>query len=197
MPCLECTKAISEGYAYWCSICTTFIPSNTVPVEEEPVHVCSPDTPCPDTSDRAGIILLNTKGELLLVRGPTGKLSLPKGKKKVCETNYEGACRECLEESGIDVKGMSVVHEAKIQGVVYFYVYYTGPLDATLSSVNSSEIQQVKWWKVKQDGVKTVGKTFKLKDVLDAELFNEYSSKRCNISLEALLQNKKFYRFLS
>ena len=115
MPCYECEQALAKGYAYWCSICSTFIPSNIS--NEEPCNITEEGMekveepvldPNADTQDRAGIILLNSKGEVLLVRGPTGKLSLPKGKRKVCETDYEGACRECLEESGVDV--LSLIH---------------------------------------------------------------------------------------
>ena len=199
MPCFECEAALAKGYAYWCSICSTFIPSKIVePIEtketpEQPV--CTEfQCHCKDKKDRAGIILINSKGEVLLVRGPTGKLSLPKGKQKICETEYEGACRECFEETGIDVRGMPIQRKETIQDVVYFYVNYTGPLDATLNCVNHSEIQEVKWWKVIKDDVKEVPKKIVVEELLDSELLQEYSGKRCNISLETLLRKFMLYK---
>jgi 8-oxo-dGTP pyrophosphatase MutT (NUDIX family) len=200
MPCFDCESAQAKGYAYWCSICSTFIPSKILtPIEdtEEVTEelICNEfQCGCNDTKDRAGIILTNTKGELLLVRGPTGKLSLPKGKRKVCETEYEGACRECLEESGIDVRGMPIKRKETIQDVVYFYVTYTGSLEATLGSVNSSEISQVKWWKILKEDVKDIPFKRIPENILDPELLQEYTGKLCNISLDTLLQKKKFYQ---
>ena len=202
MPCFDCESAQAKGYAYWCSICSTFIPSKILtPIEdtEELIEetICNEfQCNCKDTKDRAGIILTNTKGELLLVRGPTGKLSLPKGKRKVCETDYEGACRECLEESGIDVRGMPIKRKETIQDVVYFYITYTGSLEATLGSVNSSEISQVKWWKILNDSVKKIPYTVNPEEILDSELLQEYTSKQCNISLDTLLRKKCIYKIL-
>lgn len=203
MPCFECEQAISQGYAYWCSICYTFIPSIISKKEpciiEEETTEQSPPLPLPDDADtqyRSGIILLNSKGEVLLVRGPTGKLSLPKGKRKVRETDYEGACRECLEESGVDVRGMPIIRKQTIQGVVYFYVRYTGSVIATLGCMNSSEIHEVKWWKVLNDTIKNVKEItgdIKPNDLLEPGLLDEYMKKRCNYSLDTLLKKPKFY----
>lgn len=204
MPCFECEAAKANGYAYWCSICSTFLPSKIVNQQQTTTQLTEQTSEepaceefqchCKDTKDRGGIILINTKGELLLVRGPTGKLSLPKGKRKVCETEYEGACRECFEESGIDVRGMPIQRKETIQDVVYFYVTYTGPLDATLGCANDSEIQEVKWWKILADSVKEVPKKIVPEEILDSELLQEYTAKRCNISLEALLRKFMLYK---
>jgi 8-oxo-dGTP pyrophosphatase MutT (NUDIX family) len=193
MPCYECEKAISSGYAYWCSICSTFIPStvNINEVIEEPIIALDPNA---DTKDRAGIILINKLNQVLLVRGPTGKLSLPKGKRKVCETDYEAACRECLEESGVDVRGMYVIRKETIQDVVYFYVSYTGPLDALLGSVNHSEITEVSWWNLLADGISEVNKNDTWHTLLHEKLVEESKKGKCNHSLDTLLRKRFIYK---
>jgi 8-oxo-dGTP pyrophosphatase MutT (NUDIX family) len=204
MPCFDCETAQAKGYAYWCSICTTFLPTNistrkiyTFQKEEIKQPECKEfQCNCIDLKDRAGIILINTKGEVLLVRGPTGKLSLPKGKRKVCETDYEGACRECIEETGIDVRGMPIKRKETIQDVVYFYVSYTGCLEAKLRCVNDSEIQEVKWWKIIKEENKRIPKQVVPEEILDSDLLQEYSAKLCNISLETLLRRQMFYKFI-
>ena len=169
MFCQECEQAELEGYAYWCSICSSFIPSRIIEKVEE--SVLDPEA---DTEYRAGIILLNQKNEILLVRGPTGKLSMPKGKRKVKENNYEGACRECLEESGVDVKGMPVYYSVSLANVVYFIVSYTGPINIPLSCVNGSEIHEIKWFSLEKD----------------SELMKEMQRKKCNHSLDVFLRSK-------
>ena len=173
MFCQECENAEQDGYAYWCSICSSFIPSRIIEKPEE-VEL----DPEADTQDRSGIILLNKKNEILLVRGPTGKLSMPKGKRKVKENNYEGACRECLEESGVDVIGMPVYYSVTLANVVYFIVSYTGPVDIPLSCINGSEIQEIKWFSLEEDG----------------DLMIEAKKKKCNHSLDVFLRSKHVKR---
>ena len=187
MFCRECEQAEEEGYAYWCSICSSFIPSKSFPKiyeEAKEESLLDPEinrensseleSPDADTKDRAGIILLNQKNEILLVRGPTGKLSMPKGKRKVKENNYEAACRECLEESGVDVKGMPVYYSVTLANVVYFIVSYTGLPDIALSCVNGSEIHEIKWFSLENGG----------------ELMKERQRKKCNHSLDIFLGSK-------
>lgn len=57
-----------------------------------------------DTSERVGAIVLDALGNLLLIEGPGGKLSLPKGCRHLGESEYDGAVRECYEETGLDLE---------------------------------------------------------------------------------------------
>jgi 8-oxo-dGTP pyrophosphatase MutT (NUDIX family) len=51
---------------------------------------------------KAGGIVLNTKGEVLIIKNDLGRLTLPKGGLEPGETHIEAAEREVLEEGGIN-----------------------------------------------------------------------------------------------
>jgi 8-oxo-dGTP pyrophosphatase MutT (NUDIX family) len=57
-----------------------------------------------DTAERVGVILLDSNENLLVIEGGGGKLSLPKGCRHRGESEWDGAVRECYEETGIDVE---------------------------------------------------------------------------------------------
>ena len=56
-----------------------------------------------DTAERVGVIVLDCNGHLLVVEG-AGRLSLPKGCRHLGETEWDGAMRECYEETGLDLE---------------------------------------------------------------------------------------------
>ena len=57
-----------------------------------------------DTQERVGVILLDSNENLLVIEGLGGKLSLPKGCRHRGESEWDGAVRECYEETGIDIE---------------------------------------------------------------------------------------------
>lgn len=65
--------------------------------------------------------------EILLVKGYTHIWSLPKGGKKLNESNIECACRETKEETGIDI-GIDIARiikdskNIKIKNTVYYII---------------------------------------------------------------------------
>lgn len=96
-----------------------------------------------------GVILINSKGHVLLVRGRQGgKWSFPKGHKKRSESDLQCALRELEEETGITLCS-SVAQEPtyhKLAKAGYFL--YTVD-DTCCARVNdSNEIDEVAWWPV-------------------------------------------------
>jgi 8-oxo-dGTP pyrophosphatase MutT (NUDIX family) len=57
-----------------------------------------------DTEQRAGLIIQDAADRVLIVRGPSGKWSFPKGCLKRGESAWDGAVRETREETGLDVE---------------------------------------------------------------------------------------------
>jgi ADP-ribose pyrophosphatase YjhB (NUDIX family) len=57
-----------------------------------------------ETTERVGVIVLDSRGYLLLVENGGGRLSLPKGCRHWGETEWDGAMRECYEETGVDLE---------------------------------------------------------------------------------------------
>jgi 8-oxo-dGTP pyrophosphatase MutT (NUDIX family) len=94
-----------------------------------------------DMNDRVGVIVLDAKGRLLIVKGMTGKYSLPKGSRKRGETEWEGATREAWEEAGIDLErdGAHMVRRRRLNHGIYFEytlddeggAFATGPKEET------------------------------------------------------------------
>lgn len=57
-----------------------------------------------DTRERVGCIVYDVEGNLLVVDGGSGKISLPKGCRHLGETEWDGGLRELYEETGLDVE---------------------------------------------------------------------------------------------
>jgi 8-oxo-dGTP pyrophosphatase MutT (NUDIX family) len=68
-----------------------------------------------DTDERVGVILKDTSNRILIVKGPTGKYSFPKGCRHRGETEWEGAMREAWEETGVDLEKEAVDYEEKVK----------------------------------------------------------------------------------
>jgi len=59
-----------------------------------------------DTIERVGAIVYDAEGNLLIVDGGTGKMSLPKGCRHLAETVWDGGVRELYEETGLDIEAL-------------------------------------------------------------------------------------------
>jgi ADP-ribose pyrophosphatase YjhB (NUDIX family) len=95
-----------------------------------------------------GIILINSQGHVLLVRGrKEGKWSFPKGHKKRGESDIQCALRELAEETGILLSPtfqQPTYHKLAKAG----YFLYTVD-DSCYACVNDpQEIEEVAWWPV-------------------------------------------------
>jgi 8-oxo-dGTP pyrophosphatase MutT (NUDIX family) len=73
-----------------------------------------------DTREKVGVIVRDRDNKLLIVEGATGKHSLPKGGRYLHETTYEGALRECWEETGLDLWHMQPEKEIKLVFGTYY-----------------------------------------------------------------------------
>jgi 8-oxo-dGTP pyrophosphatase MutT (NUDIX family) len=105
-----------------------------------------------DTKDRCGIILLDSTYNILSVVGKdTGKVSFPKGKRKVKETEWEAAVRECKEEAGLNLEDpfvksrINFLEKIIIDDIHYFVFYYPFPgfllvKDKDLDSPDTSKV---------------------------------------------------------
>jgi 8-oxo-dGTP pyrophosphatase MutT (NUDIX family) len=74
--------------------------------------------------DRAGMILYNARGQVLILRDiNSGKWSFPKGKREYGETPFHTAVRECAEESGlqlgVDYMATPTIHMRGGGGIYY------------------------------------------------------------------------------
>jgi 8-oxo-dGTP pyrophosphatase MutT (NUDIX family) len=75
-----------------------------------------------DTREKVGVIVRDRDNKLLIVEGKTGKHSLPKGGRFCYETEYEGALRECWEETGLDLWHCTPERTVKlVWGTYYFF----------------------------------------------------------------------------
>lgn len=77
---------------------------------------------------KAGAIVFDASGCILLVRQSNGNISLPKGSVKWHERMYEAALREVKEESGLD---LSTFHSEKYETAFYktsFYMFFVHEL---------------------------------------------------------------------
>jgi len=80
-----------------------------------------------DTREKVGVIVYDRLGQLLMVEGKGGKISLPKGGRMRGETEYEGALREAWEETGIDLERLKYKEKIKLVWGTYF-VYHLDTL---------------------------------------------------------------------
>jgi 8-oxo-dGTP pyrophosphatase MutT (NUDIX family) len=126
-----------------------------------------------DTEERVGVLVLDRRGRLLTVEGPSGKLSLPKGCRHLGETEWDGAMREAWEETGIDLESMSdatFVATVKLLHGTYF-LFHIGRDGFTLSLRPQEGESKIIYWKRPTD-------TF-------------YRSKPCNADLGTFLRSTR------
>ena len=104
-----------------------------------------------ETEDRCGVIVYSkdVHGNMcvLVVKGPSGKWSFPKGKRHEDETRYDAALRECKEETGLDLHQKISNFRVSLPYGTYYGFYY----DAIYTEVplgaprNPAEIREVTW----------------------------------------------------
>lgn len=129
--------------------------------------------------DRAGVILINNKDEILLVLGKkANKWSIPKGHMDDGETLYDTAHRELKEETGvtIDPKVDTYTGEATIKRVKYYAYSTTRSSDDIKSNVyDEREVDRIEW--VKQDDIKILDANVSLR-TYDSHYKGKISPKR-------------------
>lgn len=93
----------------------------------------------------AGAICINTRGEVLLVRGRLGgKWSFPKGHKKRGESDLQCALRELWEETGIIPESDEPMRSYKLAKATYYF--FSIEKECTPRINDSNEIDMVEWW---------------------------------------------------
>lgn len=102
-----------------------------------------------DTAERVGVILLDSNENLLVIEGGGGKLSLPKGCRHRGESEWDGAVRECYEETGIDVEDPKIptkfLKTTKLRYGVYQTIHLLCPGYQIKGSVQEGESSRVFW----------------------------------------------------
>jgi 8-oxo-dGTP pyrophosphatase MutT (NUDIX family) len=73
--------------------------------------------PIEDTEERVGIIMHDPSDRVLIVRGPTGKWSFPKGCLKRGEDAWAGMVREVREETGLDLDSLAASKRIQIHSM--------------------------------------------------------------------------------
>lgn len=94
-----------------------------------------------DTDDRAGCVIIFNK-KFVVVRGPTNKLSFPKGHVQHGETFHACAKRETMEECGLDVNKFNYLYSFNIGRDLKYFVYKVEE-ELKLKSISNSEIKEV------------------------------------------------------
>lgn len=94
---------------------------------------------------RAGTIITAEK-HVLLVKGPTGRLSFPKGVIEEGESALDAARRETREETGFDVskEQLVAVHRDDFR-YIYFHVRLTKMITPCVPPSSASEIKACIW----------------------------------------------------
>lgn len=92
--------------------------------------------------EKAGTVIVNRKGEILIVQSNGNKWGFPKGTVKDYETPFECALRETLEETGIDLQEYSreKFKSFKISGNLYstfFYILLDTDIDVDIDEINN------------------------------------------------------------
>ncbi|MGQ4872573.1 MAG: NUDIX domain-containing protein [Promethearchaeia archaeon] len=102
-----------------------------------------------DIEKCAGGIVLNHKGQVILVKGSNNRFSLPKGHIEKDEKPIEAATREIYEESGIiDLrlqKYLGIIRRAK--KIIHIYLFHTkqknlNPIDKKIKFARWHNIQE-------------------------------------------------------
>ena len=94
-----------------------------------------------------GIIAISKKGRVLLVKGrERNKWSFPKGHIKHCETSYQCALRECLEETGINFTDILYKYSKKLYSGEYYI--YTNLEEFIPEIQDCNEILEANWFAI-------------------------------------------------
>jgi 8-oxo-dGTP pyrophosphatase MutT (NUDIX family) len=87
-----------------------------------------------DTREKVGVIVYDSTGKILIVKGVGGKLSLPKGGRMRGETELEGAVREAWEETGLDLESLYYTLKTKLILRIQTLCWSKRPLPASTSA---------------------------------------------------------------
>jgi 8-oxo-dGTP pyrophosphatase MutT (NUDIX family) len=99
-----------------------------------------------DTREKVGVIVYDSTGKILIVKGVGGKLSLPKGGRMRGETELEGAVREAWEETGLDLESLYYTFKTKlIWGTYYVFKLSVGAKELCLRPRVHGEIEEIMW----------------------------------------------------
>jgi 8-oxo-dGTP pyrophosphatase MutT (NUDIX family) len=106
-----------------------------------------------DTELRAGLIIQDAAGCILIVRGPSGKWSFPKGCLKRGESAWDGAVRETREETGLDVEVLAATGKVQLHMMeipmphgLYWIVSVRDPsVKKMLTTAPSREVIEMDW----------------------------------------------------
>lgn len=104
------------------------------------------------TIDRAGIILINKEGYILLIKGKSSKKwGFPKGYIEKGETVEECAIREFNEETGLKFEGEQILYDGIFTATNcdYLIIHLQISNLKKVSEIDSNEILDVKWFKQK------------------------------------------------
>lgn len=104
------------------------------------------------TIDRAGIILINKEGYILLIKGKSSKKwGFPKGYIEKGETIEECAIREFNEETGLKFESNQILYDGIFTATncQYLIMYLQISNFKKVSKIDSNEILDVKWFKQK------------------------------------------------
>lgn len=103
-----------------------------------------------DTRDRVGAIVYDKEGRLLIVKGMS-KYSLPKGCRCMGETEWDGACRELYEETGLDIEELLTKKSAiflcqkKLRWGTYMVFRLMVPATQVLLHPQEEEVTELHW----------------------------------------------------
>jgi 8-oxo-dGTP pyrophosphatase MutT (NUDIX family) len=109
--------------------------------------------PADDTKQRAGLIIQDAADRVLVVRGPTGKWSFPKGCLKRGESAWAGAVRETREETGLDVEALAATRQVLLHKMevplphgLYWIVTVRDPaVKGMLAPTPNREVLEMEW----------------------------------------------------
>ena len=97
---------------------------------------------------KAGVVFIDKDGYALLICQKDNNIwSLPRGSVKVGESTYDGACREMLEESGLNVKELPIhsTYYFKLHDIETTHYVIISKLSRNDIHVKSEEISSY-WW---------------------------------------------------
>jgi ADP-ribose pyrophosphatase YjhB (NUDIX family) len=98
----------------------------------------------PTRSNVYGVICLNSKNEVLLVKGKKYQVwSFPKGHINTGETGLECAQRELFEETSLKLNTTHIKF-FKFRAA-HYYLYYLDDKDPVLKVIDTREIDDIKW----------------------------------------------------
>ena len=105
----------------------------------------------------AGAAVINSQGEILLIRrSDDGKWAMPSGALEVGETPAQGAVREALEETRVQVRATRLVgiFDSRFTGRttahhIYMILFLCEPIsddDCRLAGLHTDEVVEVQWF---------------------------------------------------